>query len=167
MLLIKELPDKKQIRKGFKNDDDVDASSIITILTMLKTSSDVMIAIEKFFTSKGLSHSRFTAMSVLMKTDGGMFPNELADEMGISRATVSTIVKGMETGGLVETSKSDSDGRMKKIVITKKGSALYEELLPEYFAILSSVANGLNKKDMKSATESMQFMLNNLAKMKE
>ena len=166
MLLIKELPDKKAIKKVFKDDDDVSAASVITLLSMMKASSDIMLVIDKFFSVKNLSHSRFTAMSILTKADTGLFPNELADEMGISRATVSTIIKGLETGGLAEISKADNDGRMKKIVITEKGRTLYDELLPEYFAILSSAATGLGKKDMKTVAETMQTVMDNLAKLK-
>lgn len=166
MLLIKELPDKKTIKKLTKDEDDVNISSIITMLTMLKASSDILVAIDKYFTTKDLSHSRFSALSVLNKTEKGLYPNELADELGVSRATASTIISGLEKSELAKTEKAENDGRMKSIKITEKGRALYEELLPEYFSLLSSYTEGLSKKDMKSASEMMQTMIENMAKPK-
>lgn len=150
MFLIKELPDKKSIRKTM-GEAEIDASAVAAVLTMLKASSDVMIITDKFFTAKGLSHSRFNALAFLKEK--GMFPNELADSMGISRATASTILKGLEATGMVTAVKADNDGRMKKIVITDKGRNIYDEVLPEYYSLLASVAGKNDKKELKNAAE--------------
>lgn len=152
MFLIKELPDKKSIKKVL-GETDIDTAAVAAVLAMLKASSDVMVLTDKFFTAKGMSHSRFNALAFLSRRPDGMYPNELADEMGISRATASTILKGMEVTGLVTSAKAENDGRMKKIVITGKGVSTYETVLPEYYALLAKTAGKNDKKELKAAAE--------------
>lgn len=155
MFLIKELPDKKSIKKTI-GEADIDASAVASVLSILKASCDILVLTDKFFSARGLSHSRFNALSFLIKKADGMYPNELADDMGVSRATASTILKGLEATGMVTTAKAEKDGRMKKIIITTKGSKIYEELLPEYYALLASTAAKNDKKELKCAAEVAQ-----------
>ena len=155
MFLIRELPDKKTIKKTAETSPETDATSVLAILSVLKASSDVMVLTEKFFSQRDLSHSRFTAISILIKHTDGMYPNELADEMGVSRATASTILKGLEVSGMVTVMKAEKDGRMKKIALTDNGRDVYEKLLPEYYALLSSCAGKQDKKELKSLPDIM------------
>lgn len=150
MFLLKELPDKKSIKKIAKDNKAIDATSAHFTLQFIRTASDALITIDKFFSAKGLSHGRFIALSVLSEApDEGIFPYELADSMGVSRATASGLIKGLEATGLIVSIQSKTDGRMKRIALTDEGKTLIEELTPEYYAFISKFTGSIEKKSLK------------------
>ncbi|MGE4266410.1 MAG: MarR family winged helix-turn-helix transcriptional regulator [Deferribacterales bacterium] len=150
MFLLKDIPDKKAIKAAAGDDKNVDASSVSSVLGVLKASSDMLVEIEKFFSENNLSLSRYTALSLLSSYPEGLFPYELADHMGISRATASSVIKGLETAGYVGTVKSGDDRRMKKITATQEGLVLYVSLVSKFYALLTSLFGSNDKKDVKS-----------------
>jgi len=150
MFLLKELPDKKSIKKIAKDNKAIDSTSAHFTLQFIRTASDALITIDKFFSAKGLSHGRFIALSVLCDApEDGIFPYELADSMGVSRATASGLIKGLESKGLTISIQSRTDGRMKKIALTEDGKKLIEELTPEYYAFISKFTGSIEKKSLK------------------
>jgi len=168
MFLLKEIPDKKVIKSAAGDDKNIDPSSVSSALCILKASSDMLVEVEKFFSEKNLSLSRYNALSVLTSYPDGLFPYELADHMGISRATASSVIKGLETSGYVGTVKSGDDRRMKKITATKEGTAVYESVVAQFYTLLTALFGTYDKKDvkivnavMKSISECVQNYKNN------
>lgn len=149
MFLLKELPEKKVLKKIAKGKKEIDPSSAAFMLQFLKTASDAFISIDKFFASKGLSQGRFLALTVLDSAEDGLYPFEIADLMGVSRATASGLLKGLESSGYVLSSPSETDGRMKKISLTAEGAGLVDELTPQYYACISSFTGAQDKKILK------------------
>lgn len=152
MFLLKELPEKKILKKFAKDSKDIDPTSALFTLQFLRTASDALISIDKFFASKGLSHGRFLALMVLADTDeDGLFPFEIADFMGVSRATASGLIKGLESSGYVISKQSKTDGRMKKIILTNSGSEMINSLTPEYYGFISKFTGKTDKKTLKQS----------------
>lgn len=120
----------------------------------MRTASDILVNIDKFFTAQNFSHGRFTALTVLGTSgDMGMFPYEIADGMGVSRATASGLIKGLEQSGFVKSVQSETDGRMKSVKITEEGTALLESLTPEYYKLIASYTGKMDKKSQKQFAE--------------
>ncbi len=168
MFLLKEIPDKKDIKTAVGDDRNIDPSSVSSVFCILKASSDMLVEVEKFFTEKNLSLSRYNALSILSSHSEGLFPYELADHMGISRATASSVIKGLESSGYVGAVKSGEDRRMKKITATKDGIAVYESSVSQFYTLLTQLFGTHNKKDvkivntaMKSISERVQNYKNN------
>jgi len=154
MFLQKELPEKKSLKKIAKKTKGVDASNAHFTLQFLRAASDALITIDKFFTSKGISHGRFTALSVLDDApEEGLFPFEIADCMGVSRATASGLIKGLESSGLIVINQSKADGRMKKVALTESGKSFLDEITPEYYAYISKFTGSVDKKTLKQFLE--------------
>lgn len=168
MFLLKEIPDKKDIKTAAGDDRNIDSSSVSSVFCILKASSDMLVEVEKFFTEKNLSLSRYNALSILTSHSEGLFPYELADHMGISRATASSVIKGLESSGYVCSVKSGDDRRMKKITATKEGIDVYESVISQFYALLTLLFGTHDKKDvkivntvMKSISERVQNYKNN------
>ncbi|WP_303851378.1 MarR family winged helix-turn-helix transcriptional regulator [Seleniivibrio woodruffii] len=168
MFLLKEIPDKKEIKTAAGDDRNIDPSAVTSVFCILKASSDMLVEIEKFFSGKNLSLSRYNAISVLASHPEGLFPYELADHMGISRATASSVIKGLESSGYVGSVKSGDDRRMKKITVTKEGLSVYESAVAQFYTILTLLFGTHDKKDvklvntvMKSISERVQNYKNN------
>lgn len=154
MFLLKELPEKKFLKKLAKESKGIDPNSAAFALQLLKTASDAFLSIDKFFTARDLSQGRFLALMVLNSAgEGGMYPYGIADSMGVSRATASGLIKGLEKSGDVVSSQAETDGRMKKIMLTQAGREKIEKFIPQYYAFISSFAAGHDKKELKQFTE--------------
>lgn len=163
MFLLKQLPEKKLLKKLAKESKDIDPTRAVFSLQFLRTASDALISIDKFFASKGLSHGRFLALMVLGDAgDAGLFPFEIADHMGVSRATASGLIKGLESAGYVASSQSKTDGRMKKILITDTGADFLEALTPEYYSFISRFTGTTEKKILKNFTAVLSDISDNV-----
>ncbi|MEY2698257.1 MAG: hypothetical protein RL720_213 [Actinomycetota bacterium] len=71
---------------------------------------------------------------------------DIAEESGISKATLTGVLKTLEKMGLAERSRSESDGRLVLVSLTEKGHELMEKLFPAFnrqeIEITSSIPNG-------------------------
>lgn len=57
---------------------------------------------------------------------------EIAVESGISKATLTGVLKTLEKLGFAERSRSDEDGRLVLVSLTETGRALMEQLFPAF-----------------------------------
>jgi DNA-binding MarR family transcriptional regulator len=58
----------------------------------------------------------------------------IATEGGFSKATLSGVLTTLETRGLVERSRSESDGRLVDVTLTPAGAKLMRSLFPKFNA---------------------------------
>lgn len=165
MFLVKELPDRKKLKKLLKDTKGADAGRALFVMEFIKSASDILVSIDKFFSSKDFSHGRFTVLTVLAETDGkSMFPNEIAMQMGVSRATASGLIKGLQASGYIESTPSETDGRMKSVRITTAGIDFLESLTPEYYKLICSFTGDMGKKELKQYTEIFSAVSASVAK---
>jgi len=162
MFLLKELPQKKYLKKLFKKSDSVDSTNILPFLQFLKTSSDALVTIEKFFTDNGLSQGRFLALSIVAESDEGLFPYEIADKMGVSRATASGVVKGLVNSGYARSITLEADKRMKKVVLTDIGNKKLNEILPFYYELISKMMGTHEKVQLKNFSSMVEMIQSNV-----
>lgn len=166
MFLLKKIPDKKFLKKLFKKNESLDPASVVGFLQFLRTSSEALITIEKFFADNGLSQGRFLALNTVRDVENGLFPYEIAECMGVSRATASGVLRGLEVVGYVRFIKSETDGRMKRVVITDSGNEKLNELTPKYYEMISSMAGLCEKKDIKQFSTYLDVIQDNINEIK-
>ncbi|WP_027017176.1 MarR family winged helix-turn-helix transcriptional regulator [Comamonas composti] len=77
----------------------------------------------------GLSEGRFVLLFLLEAAPAGLAPAELAAQAGVSRATVTGLLDGLESQALVERQADANDRRALRIVLTRKGRALAKKLV--------------------------------------
>lgn len=93
----------------------------------------VMRAIEIHSSRLGTLYGLTTPQLILLKNlskNGPMKPGKLAREVSLSHATVTGIVKRLETKGLVVRQKDSLDGRSFQVSITDKGNGLLKSMPP-------------------------------------
>ncbi|MFC0268160.1 MarR family winged helix-turn-helix transcriptional regulator [Kushneria aurantia] len=70
----------------------------------------------------GLSEGRFVMLFLLDATADGLAPNELAERAGVTRATVTGLLDGLERARLIERHAAAGDRRAQRIRLTPEGS---------------------------------------------
>lgn len=56
----------------------------------------------------------------------------IAEESGVSKATLSGVLNTLETRRLIKRTKSKSDGRLVIVALTKSGNQLIQQLFPRF-----------------------------------
>ena len=97
-----------------------------------------------------LSEGKFCALIVLHQRGGnGMAPSELAEKVGVTRATISNMLQRMERDGLVDIRPAEQDGRGKIVKLTQAGCDFMEEILPPHYLRVSKLMEKLTEAEQK------------------
>ena len=116
------------------------------------------------FRAKGF-HITTEQWAVLMclKEKAGRTQNEIAAKLIKDKTNVSRILDGMQKRQLIVRRAHENDRRSFRILITKKGKALVEDLIPIARRINQTAANHMNKRDIRELERLMQTIYKNLA----
>jgi DNA-binding MarR family transcriptional regulator len=131
-----------------------DPADVILLLTLLAAGREVGRFKETHFARYGLSDGRFFILMQLrrLKEDGtgSTTPADLAERSGVSRATVTGLLDGLEKDGLISRLPRQDDRRMIDIRITEQGSKLLDRTLPDHYLRLGAVMNSLSKSEKET-----------------
>lgn len=102
-----------------------------------------------------LSHARMRLLAHLVMgklpgDDAGLRPSELSRFLGISRNTVSTLLNGLETQGLIERHLHPDDRRQWLVRVTPEGEALIRARAPELATFISGLFEVLTAEEQRS-----------------
>ena len=81
---------------------------------------------------------------------------EVADSAGISKATLSGVVKTLSARGWLTRSQSSTDKRFAHLSLTPAGVALMEELFPRFNALEEELISGLTPEEVDVLTKALR-----------
>lgn len=95
----------------------------------------------------GLSESKFVLLFVLHGRDAGLSPYELAEHVGVTRATMTGLLDGMARDGFLSRASDHEDRRRVTVRLTGKGQAAAETLFQQHARWIASLMDGLTAAD--------------------
>ena len=110
-------------------------------------------AMDAHFARHNLSKGRFQILMHLKRKEGPLSPAELAENCGVTRATVTGLVDTLEHAGLVERVQDSADRRSVQVRLTPAGDAHLDQMLPDHYRRLEGVMAGLTKDELKVFVE--------------
>lgn len=86
----------------------------------------------------------------------------IAEEIGHSHPSVSTIIREMVKQGIVLEKKDKLDGRKTVVTLSKKGKELVNTIAPQYTDVTNAIEDALaqTRHDLWKAIEEWEFLLN-------
>lgn len=102
---------------------------------------------------QGLSSAGFSVLQVLQAAGGSAAPHQISDRLGVSRATVTGLLDGLEQRRLVRRTRDDLDRRMRRIVLTPRARALVVDLTPEHDRAMRRMFAGLPAADRRQLVQ--------------
>ncbi len=93
-----------------------------------------------------LSWAAFTVLFVLWIW-GDQQTRHLADESGVTKGTLTGVLKTLEKRGLTSRRGHDADGRLVLVSLEPKGAAMTERLFPAFNMGEASVSSGLTEQE--------------------
>lgn len=134
MLQLKDLPDAKILEKFVARYPDADANAVMQFLNILRIGSDLSESLDNFLGKYGLLQGRWWVLILLMREDNlTSAPSELAEKAGVSRATMTGLIDGLERDGLLTRLPDSLDRRKYSIKLTSAGQAKLDEVMPDYY----------------------------------
>ncbi|MBD2256188.1 MarR family transcriptional regulator [Pseudanabaena sp. FACHB-2040] len=136
---------------------ELDIPSVEACLAFLRTTADVQTALETHFARYGLSMGKFTLLMQLSQApEQGFTPSECAERSGVTRATITGLLDGLERDGLVERRPCLSDRRMLSVHLTEKGQDLLARMLPDHFCRTTGLMGELTDSEKTTLIELLQ-----------
>ena len=129
---------------------EVDPSAVEAYLQLLRVAAEVLFAMDAHFARHGMSRGRFRALiNLFHEYDKPLTPAELAERAGVTRATMTGLLDGLERGGLVKRKSDPDDRRMICVRLTPKGKKFMEKMLPDHYRRVAGLMSNLGKKDRR------------------
>ncbi|MFJ9363944.1 MarR family winged helix-turn-helix transcriptional regulator [Nocardia sp. NPDC101769] len=137
---------RSQIRR-YALEDDIDPRVVLVAVRLLATGARLTQATEAHFARFGLSAGRYRLLAALEDAGGELSPSQLATVLGVTRATVTGLIAGLEQQGLVCRRASAEDGRGVVAVLTARGAQQLRDMAPEHFGRLQAMAGALTSEE--------------------
>ncbi len=89
-------------------------------------------------------------MLLYRASDVAQNPCELARKAGVTRATMTGLVDGLEREGLVSRRTVAEDRRMLDVELSTKGKKFLDQIMPGYFRLVRKNMSGLSQGEKES-----------------
>lgn len=113
---------------------DLDTSAIEAHAVLESTAEALNSSVFAPLAERGISRGRFTVMMHLAMNEAlgneDPSPSAIAESLGVTRATMTQLLDGLEKDGLVVRRNAANDRRSQTIYMTAAGRALFDELIP-------------------------------------
>ena len=111
----------------------------------------------------GLTPAQLRVLQIVEARGGSTTPKALAEQMGVSQATVTSLVDKLVAGALVTRMRSQTDRRQSNVMITEYGRAALAEVpdaLQQRFVIAFEALNDWEQAQLVSSLERVAAMMN-------
>ncbi len=160
LLLLKDLPHYECLLDAAKDFPDLDPSACESFLHLLRTGDEAFRVVSEHLFTHQISQGRFSVLMQLLREEEGCAtpthsPAELADRIGVTRATMTGLIDTLERDGLVKRDPAASDRRMMNVRVTDKGRKLMAEILPGHFQRIAKLMSSLSESERKTLVKLM------------
>jgi len=136
-------------------ESDVDPKTVRLMDNMRQVSHALYQLSENSLASAGLTFARFRLLMGLLiseQLDGRdeLNPSEISVKLGISRNTVSTLIRELEQEGLIERHLDHNDRRRFNIRLTADGQALVRENASQHYHIIAGCFDTLSSVEQEN-----------------
>lgn len=167
-VLLPETPHVELLGELARQYPQLQVDSVRTLLEFVWASTQLLGVMESHFGSYGLSQGRFSLLMILLSAPEHMLsPSELAERAGVSRATITTLIDGLERAKLVKRAIDPRDARARIIRLSAKGQKFLEQMLPDHFAKVSLITAGFSQEERESFTRLLKKLEEGIGNLQE
>lgn len=109
-----------------------------------------------------LSEGKFVLLFLLSDRPDGLSPHELADRAGVTRATITGLLDGLERDGFLARRPGLEDRRKILVALTAAGQAIARDLFDAHSAWITSLFQGFSAEDRRLLSDLLGRIRQNL-----
>ena len=164
LLMLRDVPRYECLLKAAERYPTLNPTASEAFLHLLRTGDAVFAAEGRFLAQHHIAQGRFTVLMLLNRGSGHpSTPAELADEAGVTRATMTGLLDTLERDGIVSRESDSEDRRTVLVRLTDTGRSLLERMLPDYFESVTRIMKPLNASQRKQLVGLLQQIQQGLA----
>ena len=110
----------------------------------------------------GLSEGRFVLLFLLDAAPDGLAPNTLAERAGVTRATVTGLLDGLEREQLIERHADANDRRALCIRLTRQGKRVAKTVFEQHGRWIAGLYGNLSAPERKQLAALLEKVAGNL-----
>jgi DNA-binding MarR family transcriptional regulator len=146
MLQLRDLPTQEVLQRFAERYPAADVTAIASFLMLLRVATDLSVALDACLTKHDLLQGRWWVLILLMREqDLTCMLSVLAEKIGVTRATMTGLLDGLEQGGLVQRISAPQDRRSVQVKLTATGQAKLDAVMPDYYTRLRLCMQGLSE----------------------
>lgn len=142
MFFLQDLPSLEMIDRYASQHAAGKAREIERTLHTLRAASRLIRVLDAYFARHDFSQLRFLILMVIDRDperDSFTF-SEIAAKTDVSKPVMSRTIRSLVESGLLVEEADEDDGRVRHYSLSPLGKEKLASLLPDYFALLTSVA---------------------------
>jgi DNA-binding MarR family transcriptional regulator len=160
MFNLRDFPDEHVFSHLQREYPQLEKASVSAFLRLLATGSEFLDRLDKLLAGYGITHGRWLVLLLLRRREvRKALPSELAKEQGITRATMSGLLRQLTRDDLVRRQEDPEDGRRTTIILTSKGADLLGELMPHYYELVKDLMAPLEDSEKAELTRLLDKIL--------
>ena len=110
----------------------------------------------------GLSEGRFVILFLLDAASEGLAPNALAEQAGVTRATVTGLLDGLEREALIERPADAHERRALRIRLTRKGKQVAKQVFAQQGRGIAGLCGNLSTSEREQLAALLDKVAANL-----
>ncbi|WP_425450975.1 MarR family winged helix-turn-helix transcriptional regulator [Saliterribacillus persicus] len=119
-------------------------------LTLYKTNHHLVKQLEEQLGKFDLTLGRWCVLVALRSSGRAMVPSELSDDLAVTRANISNLLKSLELAGRIQRNFDPTNRRRTLVKLTPEGHEVISKLWPVYEKTIDqSVGNKLTLEEQK------------------
>ncbi len=113
-------------------------------------------ALDRRIKHLGMSQASWLTIAVAAKSTEPLSQSELADRLAVEGATMVSMVDRLVKAGLVVRVPSSTDRRVKRVVLTEAGNALYAKVKAQAETFRRELLAAVPAEKLRAATEVLE-----------
>lgn len=164
LVIPREIPSHQVLEDLSRRYNELEPSAVASALTLLKVAAELHAALNQHFAGYNLSQGRFVVLITLYTAPGAeMCCSDVADSIGVSRATMTGLLDGLERDGLIKRVDHPDDRRRITVTLTSSGRRVLERILPDHFRKIAGMMSALSENDRRKMIELLNRVRQGLA----
>ena len=133
------------------------------LLRLMRVGNDLQAAVASHMQEHGISMARFAVLAQLLRSgDHQLTPSVLAERVGVTRATVTGLIDGLESSGWIRRQIHPSDRRSVNIELTEEGIAFLRTILPVHAEHITGMVRDIPEEDLLHLEHTLTLLERNL-----
>jgi MarR family transcriptional regulator for hemolysin len=113
-------------------------------------------AVDRKLKYLGVSQASWMTIAMTAKARSPLSQSELADKLAVEGATMVAMIDRLVKAGLVNRQASTTDRRVKRVILTRAGTEIYEKVKAEAAALRKDLLAQTDEKKLLIATELLE-----------